>query len=210
MENERKIVKMAQNNPEAFGLIYDEYYTKIFKYIYYRVGNKDVAEDLTSETFFQALKNLWRYKFMMRPFASWLYKIAMTQIALYYREAKKYCALSLEECPDIIHTSLIAGEMQTSMDSEADGKKIVALLKELKIHEQDAIILKYFEEKSMEEIASILHVKINTVKSHLHRGLKKLQIKLQEKPNLVSYESSYRKQVQGNGSDSQRRSISIQ
>lgn len=201
---------MAQNDPEAFGQVYDEYYPKIFKYIYYRVGNKNIAEDLTSETFFQALKNLWRYKFMMRPFASWLYKIAMTQIALYYRATKKYCALSLEECPDIIHTVSFASEMQASMDADADGKKIVDLLKELKTDEQNAIILKYFEERSIEEISVILHLKVNTVKSHLHRGLKKLQIKLLEKPYIVSYESSYGKQAQGNGSDSQKRSISIQ
>lgn len=173
LENERKIVERAKKDPEAFGVLYDFYYSKIVRFIWFRTQNTEIAQDLTSETFFQALKNLWRYRFMRRPFSSWIYKIATTQVALYYRQKKKYCAVALEECPEILMASHNTAQAHPSLDldKEKDAQWLHIHLARLRDIWQNVLVLRYFEEKSIEEISKILHLKPNTVKSHLRRAL---------------------------------------
>lgn len=177
LENERKIVEKAQKDPEAFGVLYDFYYSKIARFIWFRTGNTEIAQDLTSETFFQALKNLWRYRFMRRPFSSWLYKIATTQVALYYRQKKKYCSITLEGCPEILMVSHNTAHKHPSLDldKEKDIQWLYIHLARLRDIWQNVVVLRYFEEKSIEDISIILHLKPNTVKSHLRRALLSLR-----------------------------------
>ncbi len=173
--NEVELVKRAKKDPEAFGAIYDFYYARIFRFILFRVANNDVAKDLASETFFQALKNIWRFRFIRRPFSAWLYKIASTQIAMYFREKIKYCELTQEEYPEIL-TSVMAKnsspvDLMELMDKKEDFKKLHHCMQQLKGVEQSIIALRYFEDKSLLEVSELLGMKINTVKSHTRRAL---------------------------------------
>jgi len=61
LEQEKLLVEKAKNDPEAFGELYDEYYPKIFGYILKRTANIEVAQDVTSEVFFKALKNIEKF-----------------------------------------------------------------------------------------------------------------------------------------------------
>ena len=199
MENEKEIVKMAQKNPQAFGQIYDAYYQKIFRYVYYRVGSKDIAEDLTAETFFQALKNIWRYRFTRHPFSSWLYRIATIQVAQYYRQKKKYCSLALEECPDLMNFPHYGiDEVVQKIELKNDSSRLHSNMKLLKKEEQDTLSLRYFEDKSIKEISDILGMKINTVKSHIRRGLINLQKLYKEEHYSLSYGLPRGQTTQGN------------
>ena len=56
LNEEKELIKQAQKDPEVFAKLYDEYYPKIFGYILKRVANFEIAQDITSETFFKALK----------------------------------------------------------------------------------------------------------------------------------------------------------
>ena len=59
LRKEKELIREAKKNPEIFGKIYDQYYSQIFGYIFKRVANLEIAQDITSETFFKALKKLW-------------------------------------------------------------------------------------------------------------------------------------------------------
>src|SRR4026209_143759 len=86
MPEEEVIVLQAKTDPEAFGRLYDAYYQPIFGFLYKRTGNAEVPKDLTSETFFQALKNIRRYEQRGKPFKAWLYAIAVAQAGTYFRQ----------------------------------------------------------------------------------------------------------------------------
>lgn len=192
------MVRKAQKDPEAFGVIYDAFYQKIFRYIYYRVGSKDIAEDLVAETFFQTLKNIWRFRFFSNPFSSWLYRIAITQVAQYYRQKKKYCALAMEECPELMNLPHESAKTDFhEIEIEKDAITLHSFFKILKEDEQNALTLRYFEEKSIQEISQILRMKENTVKSHIRRGLIHLRELYLKEHEPLSYELP-RHEVHGN------------
>lgn len=68
LKEEKELVKRAQKDPEVFAKLYDEYYPKIFGYILRRVANLEIAQDITSETFFKVLKNFGSFAGRIFPF----------------------------------------------------------------------------------------------------------------------------------------------
>ena len=95
LKEEKELIKEAQKNPEVFAELYDENYPKIFGYILKRVANFEIAQDITSETFFKTLKKLWQFRWRNIPFSAWLYKIANNEIANYYRKNRYLVSLEI-------------------------------------------------------------------------------------------------------------------
>ena len=62
LEEEKRLVREAKTDPEAFGRLYDQYYSKIFGYVLKRTGNLEISKDIVSETFIKALKNINKFK----------------------------------------------------------------------------------------------------------------------------------------------------
>ena len=186
MEITQKEVADAQHDPEAFGRLYDEYYQPVFGFMYNRTGNAELAKDLTSETFFQALKNLHRYRPQKgATFKSWLFSIAVAQIGNYYRQRAKMFELTIEEAPEIVGHDDFQPDIAYQLGEDADelAHRIELLrtsLKQLNQKQHNILTLRFFSKMTIPEIASVLRMKEGTVKSHIHRALKKLQIIMTE------------------------------
>ena len=88
LSEEKELVEKAQRDPEAFGELYDQYYSPIFGYVLKRVANIETAEYITSEVFFKTLKNLGQFRWQNISFSFWLYRIATNQITDYFRKSK--------------------------------------------------------------------------------------------------------------------------
>ena len=86
LEQEKRLIKQARNDPDAFGQIFDMYYQKIFNYVLKRVSNVELARDITSETFYKAYKNLWQFKWKNLSISSWFYRIATNESNYYLRK----------------------------------------------------------------------------------------------------------------------------
>jgi len=179
--DEKDLIKKAQKEPEVFGKLYDKYYPQIFGYILKRVADLEIAQDITSETFFKALKNLWKFRWKNISFSAWLYRIANNEIANYFRKNKKY-SISLDKLkekgfePISLHnpeTEFL--KAQEELKKHQDFLKIQEKISQLPIKYQEVIILRFFEKKKVKEIAEILGKKEGTIKSLLHRGLEKLK-----------------------------------
>src|SRR5438309_11433893 len=84
---ERELVERAKEDPDAFGALYDRYFPQIYRFAYCRVRDQSLAEDVTSEVFFKALKNIKRYTYSGHAFSSWLYQITLNAVADHYRGA---------------------------------------------------------------------------------------------------------------------------
>src|SRR4029453_7175368 len=83
------IGRRAQDgDADAFGEIYDRYIDTVFRYVYFRVGSRPLAEDLTSETFLRALRRIGPGSWQGRDLGAWLVTIARNLIADHYKSAK--------------------------------------------------------------------------------------------------------------------------
>lgn len=176
---ERELVLRAKRDPEAFGVLFDYYYPMISRFVYKRVGSLELSKDITSEIFYQALKNLWRFRFMNRPFKAWLFKIAVAQIAQYYRRREKYREFPLEEAHIIradrsMEADFEIKEQEDRVESQERFQRVHCALSRLPTLQHTIVTLRYFENKKIKEISEILGIKENTIKSHIRRALARL------------------------------------
>jgi RNA polymerase sigma-70 factor (ECF subfamily) len=183
LEEERELVERAKVDAEAFGRLYDLYYQKIFGYIMHRVANVEVAQDVTSETFFKALKSLQSFHWRNISFSSWIFRIATNEITNYYRKNKHYVSVDIEDLSQ--HASNAEDVREEMMQAEdalqrsQDFVKMQVLMSELPDKYQEVLSLRFFEDKQITEIAEILGKKEGTVKSLLHRGIEKLRVHME-------------------------------
>ena len=181
--SERELIEKAQRDPQAFGILFDTHYDSVYRYILYRTANKSLAEELTSETFFKALNGLWKFKWRNIPFAAWLIRIASNEVNGHFRKSNYLKLVALEEKYEYLSEkieNLNDGISQCENDFSKDMlfKKLHSSIASLKNIYQEVIVLKYFEEKSIQEISELLGKSEGTIKSLLHRGLNKLKDKI--------------------------------
>lgn len=187
----------AQQDPEAFGRLYDTYYQPVFGFLYSRTGRSEVAKDLTSETFFQALKNLHRYKPRAgASFKSWLFAIAVAQIGNYYRSRARFLEVTTDEAPEILAPDDFRPDVAYRMGEDAGELEAqISLLRrmmgKLNQRQQDILTLRFFSHMSVPDIAAALRMKQGTIKSHIHRALKKLQVLMLQEREDRAREASF-------------------
>lgn len=182
LSEEKELVERARRDADAFGELYDRYYSQIFGYVLKRVANVEIAQDITSEVFFRALKNLGKFRWQNIPLAFWLYRIAANQITDYFRKGKHEMA-SLEETPEPVSLSdpsVDFLEAEEELRRQADFLLLHESILELPIRYQEAITLRFFENRQFKEIAQILGIQEGAAKALLYRSLENLR-KLMEK-----------------------------
>lgn len=179
LEQEKALVQKSQEDIKAFGELYDEYYARIFNYILRRTASIEIAQDVTSEVFFKALKNLKRFRWRGIPFSSWLYRIATNEIANYFRN-HRHVQYDLEVVSNRGNITNPSAETEI-LEAEAElqrHREFLMLHKninKLPAKYQEVITLRFFENKQLKEISEILGKREGTVKSLLHRGLEQLR-----------------------------------
>src|SRR5919201_385241 len=92
-----ELAERAKTSSDAFGALYDRHVRRIYSYIYYRIGQRAEAEDLTERVFMQALENLPRYEFRGAPFSAWLFRIAHNLVANWHRDTGRHPTTTVEE-----------------------------------------------------------------------------------------------------------------
>jgi len=182
LSEEKELVRQAQKAPDAFTKLYDQYYPKIFGYILRRTANLEAAQDLTSETFFNALNKLWQFRWRNVSFSSWLYKIAANEINQYFRRAEYKKSISLEELQEQGFEPVSSNdpeseliEAQEELRQHREFLEVQNKIVRLPAKYQEVIALRFFEQKQIREISEILGKKEGTVKSLLHRAVEKLR-----------------------------------
>lgn len=169
---EYELIKKSQKNPEYFAPLYRKYYDAIFLFIYKRISNTDITGDITSRVFLKCLKSIGRYKYQGVPFSAWLYKIAINEVNLFFRQQSKLeRTVSLND-HDIKH---LFEEMEYS-ELEIDPEVLVSvLLEQLTETEVQFIELRFFENRSFKEMGYLLGITEINAKIKTYRILKKLK-----------------------------------
>ena len=172
LEIENQLIEEAKVSPEKFAVIYDRYVEQIYRYVYRRVGEQAVAEDLVSQTFYDALSHLKSYKFIGFPFSSWLYKIAHNNVLRWYRSNSRQSRVDIEEISELAD---VASDLEQDIDAHTEQLSLKEAMDKLEYEEREIIRLKYFEEISNIEIGHIMGISANNVGVKLYRALKKLK-----------------------------------
>jgi RNA polymerase sigma-70 factor (ECF subfamily) len=180
-QDEVALVERAKQDPDAFGELYERHVDRIYNYIYYRTGNVRDAEDLTSRTFYRALRSIERYKQKGVPFSAWLYRIAHNLVANWHRDRSRRKLIYLDEL-----VALSEGEEgpEESLDNLADQEWLRVAIRQLSSDRQLLLVLKFSEGLSNAEIGQIMGRSEGAVKSLYHRTLIALRKELVEGARL--------------------------
>lgn len=175
-----KLLSKAQaGETSAFNEIYSLYFKKIFRFIFYRVSHKEVAEDLTEEVFIKVYGKISTVR-SSDAFEGWLYQIARNAVIDYYREKKSHASVSLEEVENTLeYESNIVDVVSASQDQ----KLLLELLKEIGAEQQIVIKLKFLEHLENPEIAELLHKSEGAIRVIQHRAITKLQELIKKRLN---------------------------
>jgi RNA polymerase sigma-70 factor (ECF subfamily) len=152
---------------EAYGQLYDHYFERLRRYIFFKVPHAEDADELTSELFLRG----WEYATSTKVdnINAVFYRIARNLIADFYRSRK--ITGPLEEAENIAS----GYSVEESVMIKEEFRHIMQRLKELKEEYRDILIMKYLDEMSNEEIADALEKSTNNVRVLLHRAKKALQ-----------------------------------
>jgi RNA polymerase sigma-70 factor (ECF subfamily) len=172
--DERLLVEAAQRDPTRFGELYEIKFALVYAYIARRVGDRDLAEDLTSEVFHRALANLARFEWRGAPFAAWLVRIAANAIAdrlkTTAQERKFY---SLDEAS-------LSEPSEIDLEEIEQRAQLFGMVEQLPADQRRVIAMRFAEQKSIREIAQELGRTEGAVKQLQFRGLEKLRSQLGE------------------------------
>ncbi len=164
-------IRRAVADPNAFRPLYNANFKKVFLFVLHRVGDKELAGDLTQQVFLNALTHIGRYQFRDLPFSAWLYRIAINQCNDFFRKSKRARTVVLEDASvENLYTELTADQ---SMDEWE--KRLPAILEKLDTDDLQVIELRFFEERPFKEIAEILGITETYAKVRTYRILDKMK-----------------------------------
>jgi RNA polymerase sigma-70 factor (ECF subfamily) len=164
------VQRAADHDPEAFGRLYDIHVDRVYRHIYYRVGNEQDAEDLTQQVFLKAWQAMPRYKKMASPFIAWLMTISHNLVVDFYRTRRDKAYLEAEILADGP-----ASNPEQAAETSLEQQRLRRAILKLGSDEQQVVILRFMEGFQFSEIASVLSKKEGNVRVILHRALVKLR-----------------------------------
>lgn len=176
LEYERGCIQDAKIDPDAFNYLYDYYYVRVFRFFYNRLQNRDDAEALTSDVFFQALDRIWQFRWQNKPLHAWLYRIAINRLNRHFKVAKRqkdwFTPLNVLG-EDVLADS--EGNPALKLERAQLRIRLDRYLGELTHEERNWLALRYHEDLPVKEIAAIYGVTEGTMKARLFRTREKLR-----------------------------------
>ncbi|NUM44263.1 MAG: sigma-70 family RNA polymerase sigma factor [Anaerolineales bacterium] len=176
-DNDAILVQRAQEGDKtAFVALYERYQPPVFTYVYYRVDDQALAEDLTAEVFVRMVAKIHTYH-ATSPLLAWLYTIARNLIADHYREASRVAPL---------HERTTMSPLDPTEEAHRRMREaeLRAALKRLTEEQRQVVILKFIERRSNLQIATLLGKTEGAIKSLQHRALDTLRRLLDTQPRM--------------------------
>jgi RNA polymerase sigma-70 factor (ECF subfamily) len=171
VHDESLLIERAKRyDRKAISELYKRHVQSIYRYIYYRVGDVNVTEDLTADVFLKALEGLEGFTYRGIPFSAWLYRIAHARVMDYFRQHARRELLPLDE--RLVATGK---DLQATVEAQLYHEELQSAIAQLTTDQQQVIILKFVEGLSNAEVARILGKSEGAVKSLQHRALNSLQ-----------------------------------
>lgn len=157
---------------DDLGMMYEEYYPKIYNYVFYRILNKEQTEDIVSDVFLKVAENLLKYDSEKANFNTWIFTITKNTMTDYYRLRRVH--ISIDDDANSIDVS-VDFEEQCNLIRDEQRKELYLALANLDDRTRNIIALKHFEGLNNRVIARQIGMNESTVSTIYVRGLKKLR-----------------------------------
>jgi RNA polymerase sigma-70 factor (ECF subfamily) len=174
-------MKSGSEGETAFTRLYDAHFEEIFRYLLLRIGNVTEAEDLTSQTFYKALRGFSRLRLIGTSASAWLYRIATNELNSHFRRRRSRSRWEASTSPA---EEVVVRERDTAEERlrrEEIFMQLSGALRRLEPDEQALVVLRYFERKPYAEIARILRKREGTLAMRTHRALGKMRAELEKR-----------------------------
>jgi RNA polymerase sigma-70 factor (ECF subfamily) len=166
------VVRAKAGDPGAFTAIYERYSAAIYRYIYFRVGEAELAEDLQAEVFLRMLEGIQRYEDRGWPISAWLYRIAHDRTVDTMRRRRNRQHVPLEAW------SGTCDGPDSTVDVQLDHEELNQMLNDLTDEQRQVIRLRFMADMSVQEVAQKLGRTEGSVKALQHRGIQSLARRL--------------------------------
>ncbi|MEA2104294.1 MAG: RNA polymerase sigma factor [Candidatus Cloacimonadota bacterium] len=165
---EKSAIRKAKSDPRSFDYLYQKYFPRINNFVFHRVKDENIKNEIVSNVFFKAMKKITLFKLKkirINSFSAWLFRIAINETNDYFRKENREKKIR----------SQMENRNPISFKYPINFDIIQEKIQQLPFYEQNLISLRFFEKFKHKEIAYILGKKENTIKVQMHRTLQKLR-----------------------------------
>jgi len=167
-----RLVGLAQaGDGEAFGQLYDRYVDTVFRFIYYRVNDRALAEDFTSETFLRALRRIGTISYQGRDIGAWFITIARNIVLDHLKSARHRLETTTGET---IEGREQAQSTEAAVLDTLQSERLMEAVRQLGDEQRECVMLRFVHGMSVSETAQIMGKNDGAIKALQHRAVRKL------------------------------------
>jgi RNA polymerase sigma-70 factor (ECF subfamily) len=167
-----RLVRLAQEGDgEAFGQLYDRYVDTVFRFVYYRVNDRALAEDFTSETFLRALRRISTISYQGRDIGAWFVTIARNIVLDHMKSARH--RLEITTGDTIEGNDREPSPEQAVLESLA-SENLMEAVRQLGDEQRECVMLRFIQGFSVSETAAVMGKNDGAIKALQHRAVRKL------------------------------------
>ncbi len=177
--DQRIIREVLQGQTEAFAHLVDKFKGPVFNLALRMTASRQDAEDLAQETFLKAYLGLRRFN-LERRFFPWLFTIAVNTVRNHVKKKQPVLVSHPDPgSPDL--PSKPESGPERRLESKQAKEKMADALQKLPFEQREAVVLRYYQDLSFDDIAAVCHVSVSAAKMRVYRGLQRLALILDEK-----------------------------
>jgi RNA polymerase sigma-70 factor, ECF subfamily len=165
------VAAAQQGDQEAFGQLYDRYVDVVFRFVLFRVGDRPLAEDLTSETFLRALRRISSVSYQGRDVGAWFVTIARNLVLDHVKSSRYRLEMTTA---DILDSSADDRSPEHEVVEEATATELMHCVAQLGRDQQECIMLRFMQGLSVSETAAVMGRNEGAVKALQHRAVRRL------------------------------------
>jgi len=165
------VSRAQQGDGEAFGQLYDRYADTVFRFIYFRVNDRTLAEDFTSETFLRALRRIGTISYQGRDIGAWFVTIARNIVLDHVKSARARLEITTA---DILEGKEVAPSPEMAVIDALTSDTLMAAVARLGDEQQECVLLRFVQGLSVSETAAVMGKNDGAIKALQHRAIRKL------------------------------------
>ena len=170
LEEDKLVEQAVGGDTHAFAMLYDSYVDRIYRFVFFRVGDHETAQDLTSQIFLKAWEHLGSYEMRGWAFSAWLFRIARNLIIDFYRTRKETVPLE----PDGDRNSDPMEDVDGTVAQYLENERLQQAMQHLTGDQRTVLTLKFLEGFSTAEIGQVMGRRQGAIRTLQLRGLRAL------------------------------------
>lgn len=171
VETWRLVTLAQQGDGEAFGQLYDRYVDTVFRFVYFRVNDRALAEDFTSETFLRALRRIGTISYQGRDIGAWFVTIARNIIFDHMKSARHRLEITTA---DTVEGKVRAPSPEAAVIELLTSERLMVAVKQLGDEQRECVMLRFIQGFSVSETAAVMGKNDGAIKALQHRAVRKL------------------------------------